>query len=148
MHYTLGQAAKVTGKSKSVIQRAILNGRISAKKDEYEQWNIEASELHRVFPLAVPETGNKNDEEHKDTGKIKGLEGQVKALQDLLDQVQGERDNLREQNTRITALLAAPKPDPYAAILERLEAIEKEVVSSPEPTVELPRKGFWARLVG
>ena len=148
MHYTLGQAAKATGKSKSVIQRAILNGRISAKKDEYEQWDIEASELHRVFPLAVPETEKKNDEGHKETGKIKELEGQVKALQDLLDQVQGERDNLREQNTRITTLLAAPKADPYAAILERLEAIEKEVVSSPAVGAEPPSKGFWARLVG
>ena len=61
MQYTLGQASKATGKSKSVIQRAIVKGKISAHKDEYAQYVIDAAELHRVFPVAVPE-------EHKFVG--------------------------------------------------------------------------------
>jgi hypothetical protein len=48
-------------------------------------------------------------------------------------------------------MLEAPKHDPYAALLERLEAIESDKMTAAEPpalAVEPPRKGFWARLVG
>ena len=34
MAYTLGEAAKATGKSKATISKAIKNGRFSAHKDE------------------------------------------------------------------------------------------------------------------
>jgi hypothetical protein len=48
--YTIGQAAKATGKSKSTIFRAIKSGRISASRDENGDFDIDPSELHRVFP--------------------------------------------------------------------------------------------------
>ena len=51
MGYTLGIAAKATGKSRTTILRAIEKGKISAKKDEHNQWNIDPAELHRVYPL-------------------------------------------------------------------------------------------------
>ena len=35
----------------------------------------------------------------------------VNLLERLCKQVEGERDNLREQNTRLTALLPAPKTE-------------------------------------
>lgn len=53
MQYTAGQAAEATGKNIATITRAIKSGKISAKKDASGAWRIDASELHRVFPLSV-----------------------------------------------------------------------------------------------
>ena len=160
MTYTLGQAAKAVGMSKGTIAFAIKKGRISGHKDGLGQWSIDPAELHRVYP---PCTGAEKDKLYDaapiaqssaqaelEALRVKNndLEKALKAQGDLLSQIEGERDRLYEQNTRITALLAAPKADPYAAILERLEAIEKEVVSSSAPTNEPPPKSFWRRLVG
>lgn len=53
MVYTLGEAAKATGKDRATISRAIRKGRISAGKDENGQWEIDPAELHRVYPAIV-----------------------------------------------------------------------------------------------
>src|SRR5215212_2611487 len=64
MNFTLSQAAKATGKSKSSISRAIKTGRLSANRNG-GFFEIDAAELHRVFPLkldtgGVPLNGSKN----------------------------------------------------------------------------------------
>jgi hypothetical protein len=56
MSYTLGQAAKVAGMSKTSILRSIKAGRISAGRDEFGQWAIEPCELHRVYPALTEDT--------------------------------------------------------------------------------------------
>ena len=55
MSYTIGTAAKATGKAKSTISRDIKNGRISAEKQPDGSYLIDPSELHRVYPLNVDE---------------------------------------------------------------------------------------------
>ena len=60
MVYTLGEAAKATGKSKATISKAIKSGRISAQKDKIGTFHIDPSELHRVYPPTV-------SSEHKET---------------------------------------------------------------------------------
>jgi excisionase family DNA binding protein len=55
MAYTLGDAARATGKSKPTIAKAIKAGRISATKTEDGSYQIDPSELHRVYPMAVKE---------------------------------------------------------------------------------------------
>jgi hypothetical protein len=53
MKYTLSEAAAATGKNKATIQRAIKSGKISAPKGESGSYEIDPSELHRVFqPVA------------------------------------------------------------------------------------------------
>ena len=56
MSYTLGQAAKAVGMSKTSILRSIKAGKISAGRDEFGQWAIEPCELHRVYPARTEET--------------------------------------------------------------------------------------------
>jgi len=54
MTYSLGQAAKATGKSKMTIQRAIQKNVISATRNANGSYTIDPSELHRVFdPIPV-----------------------------------------------------------------------------------------------
>ena len=153
MLYTLGQAAKACGKTKTTIANAIEKGRLSANKDDRGRYQIDASELDRVYKLDMRKLSNidstRPDDDTNFLIKIATLTAKLEAMGELNRQIEAERDNLREQNSRITALLAAPKADPFAAILERLEAIEKEhtpvrETAQPEP----PRKSFWQRLVG
>jgi hypothetical protein len=55
MAYSLGQAAKAAGISKTSLHRAIQKGRVSAAKNDNGSYEIEPSELHRVYP-AVTQT--------------------------------------------------------------------------------------------
>lgn len=115
MAYTLGEAARATGKSKTAIQKSIASGRLSAAKDELGQWQIDPAELHRVYP---PKKSQVDDREHPvDATEIERLKATVEGLERLCHQIEGERDSLRaqnvrlgEQNTRLTALLAPPPP--------------------------------------
>src|ERR1700738_5252381 len=65
MAYTLGQAAKAVGMSKTSILRSIKTGRISAGRDEFGQWAIEPCELHRVHPPLADNTGTGNGTEER-----------------------------------------------------------------------------------
>ena len=60
MGYTLGTAAKGTGKSRTSILRAIERGNISAEKNVHGEWDIEPSELHRVYPAKEEGDGSGN----------------------------------------------------------------------------------------
>jgi len=117
MVYTLGEAAKTTGKSKTAIQKAIANNKLSATKDAFGRWQIDPSELERVYPHQKP---RENDREPQvDTQENRRLRATVEGLERLCRQLEGERDSLREQNirlgeqnTRLTALLVPPPSAP------------------------------------
>jgi hypothetical protein len=48
--YTIATAAAAIGRNKSVILRAIKAGKISVAKDENAEWQIDPTELHRIYP--------------------------------------------------------------------------------------------------
>jgi hypothetical protein len=106
MAYTLGEAARATGKSKAAISQAIANNKISATKDANGRYQIDPAELYRLYPMqkTIP-----NEREHllthAQTAEIERLKATVEGLERLCQQIEGERDSLREQNTRLTALL-------------------------------------------
>lgn len=114
IRYTLGTAAKATGKSKTTIQRAIAKGRISAEKNSGGGYSIDPAELHRVFPLLPPDTvsqGPRMDDTrpHDATpelrAKIEALESMLIREREALDEARADRDAWKQQ---ATALLAAP----------------------------------------
>lgn len=108
MKYTLGQAAKATGKSKSTISAAVKDGRISSKRTETGAYAIDPAELHRVFaPIgsehvqsnetAPPKTAQSNDLDTLELFKRLGAaEAQVETMREMLDEMRGERDHLRQ----------------------------------------------------
>jgi hypothetical protein len=49
--YTLGEAARASGKSKPTIAKAIRTGRLSAARGEDGTYQIDEAELHRVYPI-------------------------------------------------------------------------------------------------
>lgn len=118
MVYTLGEAAKATGKSKATISKAIKSGRISAKKGETGVFAIDPSELHRVYPLTVEgkqdETPSTQQVNSKDDGLIRELQARLEATQERLTDKETVISDLREDRDRwrqqATALLEDKRP--------------------------------------
>lgn len=113
MLYTLGQAAKAVGKAKGTIKNAIDKGRISASKNEMGEYQIDPSELHRVYPLPT-EQSKMNAVTPPVTPplhstEIKALEDKVRMLETALDDARQDRDEWRKQAQQL-ALAPPQKP--------------------------------------
>ena len=118
MKYTLSKAATATGKNKATIQRAIKSGKISASKNSSGAYEIDPSELHRVFPATAQRVAQQNisdntqrHEKHDETMQLKmdlleaERERERNQLQSTIDDLRARLDRSEE---RITALLPAP----------------------------------------
>jgi hypothetical protein len=126
MAYSLGQAAKAAGISKTSLHRAIQKGRVSAAKNDNGSYEIEPSELHRVYPPVTDEDRSANP----DLEQIRTPETAVETvvlrrevellrerladketviidLKERLDQSEQER---REKDRQLTALLTDQRP--------------------------------------
>ena len=130
MSYTLGQAAKVVGMSKTSILRSIKAGRISAGRDEFGQWAIEPCELHRVYPALTEDTvtGNGPGERAVTGGETALAEANARAalaearlfdFKTMLDDIREQRDRWQQQAERVAALAITDQrkepapPQPY-----------------------------------
>ena len=128
MAYTLGEAAKATGKSKATISKAIKCGRISAAKDDTGAFQIDPAELHRVYPITVSteqeETPRGNQGNPTNDGLLRELQARLEAAHERLADKEAVISDLREDRDKwrqqATALLTDRKPKP----------------------------GFWVRLIG
>lgn len=132
MKYSLSEAAKATGKNKTTIQRAIKNGKISAIKGDSGSYEIDPSELHRIFPP----TTTQRDAQHPKSNdtqqdkitpdsnglerivelekelavareKVNGLENQKDHMTDTINDL---RKRLDSSEGRVTALLTDNRP--------------------------------------
>lgn len=118
MVYTLGEAAKATGKSKATISKAIKSGRISARKDETGTFHIDPSELHRVYPPTVfiehKETPTNTIDKADIDGTIRELQSRLEAAHERLSDKETVIADLREDRDRwrqqATALLTDRRP--------------------------------------
>ena len=100
MSYTLGTAAKATGKSKTTIQRAVKKGLISASKGKNGRYSIDPSELHRIFPMVSNDTVTKPSQmdtsrPHDETltqVKIEALKAMLEREREALTEMRSDRD--------------------------------------------------------
>ena len=147
MAYTLGEAAKASGKSKATISKAIKSGRLSAVKQDTGVFRIEAAELYRVYPRTVdgnqdrtPQTVSQTPE---NTPSVKELQARLEAAQERLTDRDTVIADLREDRDRwrqqATALLADQRPVP--------QPVTEPTPQHNQPVVQ-PPKGFWKRLFG
>ena len=125
---TLGEAAKLTGKSKPTISKAIKDGRISGNKVD-GVFQIEVSELLRVYPAKSnsPVEADAPVQTSQDdailTLEKKHLEEKLQDAERRLLKMEQERDqaiqDAREDRAKFMALLEDKRP-----------------------------KGFWSKLTG
>ena len=120
---TLSQAAKATGKSKSVISKALADSRLSYMEKDASGYKIDPAELFRVFePKSADEPQNDNDE-GSGTGqntkkndsqsnalrmennllseRLKDKEERISELKDERERLIGEKDHWRHQAERL-----------------------------------------------
>jgi excisionase family DNA binding protein len=150
MPYTLGEAAKATGKSKPTIQRAIKNGTISAARNEDGSYTIDPAELHRVFPPVTPLAGN-------DTGDMKRsvtpgdtplLQAELAVAREKLAALEQERQRERHQ-LEATIDDLRRRLDSEAEERRRLTALltdQRQGSNTPEPASAPPGKPVEGRL--
>lgn len=118
MRYTLGTAAKATGKSKTTIQRAISKGQISAERVG-SAYSIDPSELHRVFPLVggdtvsqdpYVDTSRPQDETLALRERLAVSEAMLAREREALTEMRQDRDAWKQQ---ATALLQDQRPKSF-----------------------------------
>lgn len=149
--FTLGQAAKATGRSKAGILDAIRSGRLSAKRDERNQWQIDPAELDRVYPLIVQSEANSEQEQTPlNRQELRHFEEKIGFLERLITGLESERDDLRQRldkseeerratQAKLTALLTyQPKPEPEAQLAPSQESQSQQI------TNQNPRRPFRA----
>ncbi|MEI7993721.1 MAG: hypothetical protein WCH01_02335 [Methylococcaceae bacterium] len=116
MKYTLGTAAKATGKSKSTISRDIKNGKISATPKDNGSYEIDPSELHRVYPAVSCNSSRNGSIEHIETlrtdSEARAIKAEVDGLREQIELLKNERNDLRrrldqesEERRKLTMML-------------------------------------------
>lgn len=102
------RAAELTGKSKSTIQRAMNNGKLSFENDNNNRRVIDVSELERVFGLEK-QSGSNNSasatvehelEKAKQMLEMERMKMQMKSLEDQLASANEQIDDLKEQRNK------------------------------------------------
>ena len=106
MKHTAGTAAKAVGKTKSTITKAIASGKLSAIKNDNGAWEIDASELYRVYPPTPLETVEieQNDtlkEMDGNSKEIQALERLLKAAEEQIYDLKTDRDEWRKQANQL-----------------------------------------------
>ena len=133
LYLTLGEAAKSAGKTKPTILNAIRKGRVSAKKDDKGQWQIDPAELHRVYPAissnSLKEDKNLRLETPSNTYENIALKKEVELLREQNNILKDERDDLRrrldaesEERRSLTLMLTDQRPK-KKTVLNRLFGI-------------------------
>ena len=116
--YTLGQAAKATGRAKVTLARAIKSGKISATRSPDGSYAIDPSELARVYPLtgepasdmerSAPGNGLVS-EPGASPGEVAALHQriteQVETIRDLRIRLDAEAEERRRVQAQLTGLL-------------------------------------------
>ena len=117
MKFTVGTAAKETGKAKATISRYIKKGRLSAVKAEDGSYAIDAAELFRVFPKVKRSNGFRNSEMErsvtpKDTPETGVLEAKLEAAEQRIADKDKTIEDLRrrldaesEERRRLTMMI-------------------------------------------
>ncbi len=122
---TLGQAARLTGTSKTTLTRSIKAGRLSATRRDDGSYAINPAELSRVYAVTVatPATGDATgDAVHqatpeRDPGEtlalrveIEGLRAQLALMREHSDELKSQRDGWQHQAESAQRLLAGQSP--------------------------------------
>jgi len=118
---SLAEAARLTGKSRTTIQRAIKSGKLSAPKDEHGNYCIDPAELNRVYPLksegargthsaAASGTLRNSNGTGGAPPDIRVLRAELKASQQMIEErgktIEDLRTRLDDSDRRVTALLS------------------------------------------
>lgn len=113
------EAARAAGKAVTTITRAIESGKLSAGRAGSGGYDIDPSELFRVFPKTSSATLSEiRTATPQETGENKALQREVELLREALADARQERDRWRDMADRLA--IAPPSPAPMPSLWQRL----------------------------
>jgi hypothetical protein len=92
MSVNVSQAARLAGRSRNTIVRAIRDKKLKAPKDENGDYAIDEVELAKLFPPTGP-------------SGAEVLEVEIEGLRALLEEVRASRDAWKAQAERLAAAM-------------------------------------------
>lgn len=140
---SLNKAAKEASIAKSTLLQALNSNRMSAEKNEKGHWEIETSELFRVFPKSSSTEQLKPDnisyKEPLKTIQNSALEVEVKMLREKIEDASLERERERKQ--------ASEQIEGLREQIERQSADYRQALAvitdqRPQHTAEPPKRFF------
>jgi hypothetical protein len=98
---TLEEAARLSGKSKSTLARAIKAGRLSANRTDLGTYEIDQAELARAYPFpalteAAGATGTVTDDTPEATLRVAVAEQRLSDARAQIEELRADRDAWRE----------------------------------------------------
>jgi hypothetical protein len=138
MVYSLTQAAQATGLTRQGILAAIKRGTISGSKSANGQWEIDAAELHRVYP---PTTVGGNTSPLVDSGFAPINSLSTPAINELRQKLAVTEALLLEARVQVDELRA--DRDAWKQQSHEWMMMTKAL---PEGDADKNKRGFWARL--
>lgn len=120
MSYTLGEAARAVGRSKTTLQRAVQAGRLSAHRLEDGSYRIEPVELYRVYPAApsdaetapTPQPEASHSELAVLAERAAGLQAQLEQARDEIRDLRRRLDQEGEERRSTARLLTDQRSHP------------------------------------
>jgi len=145
---SLNKAAKEAGVAKSTLLDALKNGRMSAEKNEKGHWEIDPSELFRVFSKTSFDEDEKpiqtRFENHQKTTENSALHIEVKMLREQIERMDVERERERSQ---LTDQIEALKKQAERQSADHRQALAV-LTDQRERAPELPKGSLWSRMMG
>ena len=134
-YLSLNEAAKLTGKAKSTLSKALKSGKLSyvSKDATTGAYEIDPAELLRVFPKTSKSSNGDQKETNEKPHGNSALETEVKQLRERL----------------------ADKDDVIADLRRRLDSESQEriklttlITDQRENKTQIVRSGLWSRVFG
>lgn len=103
----LREAENLTGLGRSSLQKAIKTGKLSATRASSGAWEVEVSELQRVYALKLPDSGSdkvRNEVSGPDIERDL-LRQQLRMMEETVADLRARLTRSDEERTRLTLML-------------------------------------------
>lgn len=110
----LREAESLTGLGRSSLLKAIRSGKLSARQTgKGGPWEVEVSELQRVYALKVPEVGSDRAEIEVGTAEVERdlLRQQLRMMEETVSDLRARLTRSDEERTRLTLMLTRDEKD-------------------------------------
>ncbi len=123
---SLSQAAKETGRSKATISKALNNGVLSYVSKTDKGYEIEPSELFRVFPVKGQKTPEvAGSEPLKNTKEVELLERLNQQQAETIADLRKRLDEANNERERLTVIMLEYQAQPSSTRDSESEKVKK-----------------------
>ena len=123
---SLSQAAKETGRSKATISKALNNGVLSYVSKTDKGYEIEPSELFRVFPVKGQKTADVSGSEPlKNTKEVELLERLNQQQAETIADLRKRLDEANNERERLTVIMLEHQAQPSSTSNSKSEKVKK-----------------------